>query len=154
MVDCAAAGAAIRQAVATQRSCFSMRLSGCDISAGYVLGQECGLESSFPEGFTTECAEVREGTQRGRHRNEGAPSRETPCGLCKPWVRTYPASAAAPSVTGSSGASHSLPHLRHFRKFPRALVNFISAPTYAHSGQVSVTGLFQITKSQFSFEQA
>jgi SAM-dependent methyltransferase len=42
---------------------------------------------------------------------------------------TYAGIAAAPSVVSVSGTSHSLPHLRHFRKFPRAFVNFISAPT-------------------------
>jgi len=45
----------------------------------------------------------------------------------------HPASASAAALTGSGssvvGASHSLPHLRHFRKSPRAFVNFISAPT-------------------------
>lgn len=43
---------------------------------------------------------------------------------------TYPANAGS-AAAGSSfvGASHSFPHLRHFRKSPRALVNFISAPT-------------------------
>jgi hypothetical protein len=36
---------------------------------------------------------------------------------------------ASSGVSSGLGASHSLPHLRHFRKSPRALVNFISAPT-------------------------
>src|SRR6185369_7098116 len=68
-------------------------------------------------------------------------------------VGAYPATA---SSTGSSvfGASHSLPHLRHLRKSPRALVNFISAPTKPHSGHFSFTGLFHATKSQSSLEQA
>lgn len=40
-----------------------------------------------------------------------------------------PASASASADSSVFGASHSLPHLRHLRKSPRALVNFISAPT-------------------------
>ena len=62
--------------------------------------------------------------------------------------------AAGEAAADDGGTSHSLPHLRHFRKSPRALVNFISAPTYAHSGHVSATGLFHATKSHVSFEHA
>src|SRR6185437_3378644 len=58
----------------------------------------------------------------------------------------YPATAAG---SGSGATSHSLPHLRHFRKSPRALVDFISAPTKLHSGHCSRVGLFQATKSHF-----
>src|SRR5215472_15694887 len=66
-----------------------------------------------------------------------------------------PASASALSGCSSVlGASHSLPHLRHLRKSPRVLLNFISAPTKPHSGYFSFTGLFHATKSQSSLEHA
>ena len=43
-------------------------------------------------------------------------------------ARPYPASASSPAGSSAFGASHSLPHFKHFLKSPRALVNFISAP--------------------------
>ena len=88
-----------------------------------------------------EQADVVLGRQRARrvgrrHRRFRRPrpwSSRAACGFRDLVFSDQPASASASALTGSGssvfGASHSLPHLRHFRKSPRALVNFISAPT-------------------------
>lgn len=54
--------------------------------------------------------------------NGAGPSLNRPARL-----RRHPASAS--SAGSGFGAAHSLPHLMHLRYSPRALVDFISAPT-------------------------
>src|SRR5665647_3436614 len=59
---------------------------------------------------------------------------------------TAKASMASGSA-GCSAGSHSFAQLMQRRYSPRVLFDFISAPTYPHSGQTSGTGLSHTTKS-------